>query len=384
LAAEVADKELDIPMLDRGPFRWLAANHGFAMSAKKIWQRYSGQLENGVVGHAGSMLRLVSLFSNAAQRLEQAKDMSKSYPGEKQFDLTVLEEPKVAAMEFAELVISKFRESKEPLIEAAHQDLNALARAYFIIGKITTGFDVFHIVMDKKEMPDLRDVNVALSGMAKYSPRLAGKMIERMIGKGLLPDSVTFGTVIKEAISRGDSELLVGLVGRAREVGDGSLSLKTVAALVRAGVADAEVTSDGVGLGESAEDERREISLQVAAGGREGQLILSGADDLERIEANLKAAWEILQVLPKQDTANIPNLGENCLRSAIKIGQPELGYKFWKLFLRGKTQWDDTEQISLRRQLATLVQGCRDDGLLEETKAKVMLRGLNAAQLGIW
>lgn len=229
--------------------------------------------------------------------------------------------------------------------------------------------------MDKKEMPDLHDVNVALSGMARYSPKLASKMIERMIQRGFVPDSVTFGTVIKEAINRRDRELVVDLVRRAQEV-DVHLSFKTIAALVQSGVSDAgtSLNGDTDTLGPGNEAERREISLVLPENsGPDKQLILSGGDDLERVVSNLHTAWELIQLFPSKDTVGIPNLGKDCVRAALRSEQAELGYKFWKFCLRKKTQWDDSEQVMLRKRLGVLIRSACDEGRLEEKKARVML-----------
>lgn len=386
LAADAADKELEIPLTDRGNFLWFTAGHGYARSARKIWTRYSEDVENGVVGHAGAMLRLVSLYEALARKLGAAQQQDNVSPDN---DLTLSEEERPlvdiylhhpvetgeSATAFAELVLSKFRASKEPLMDAAHQDINALARAYFVSGRIHAGFEVFQVIMDKKEMPDLHDVNVALSGMARYSPKLASKMIERMIQRGFVPDSVTFGTVIKEAINRRDRELVVDLVRRAQEV-DVHLSFKTIAALVQSGVSDAgtSLNGDTDTLGPGNEAERREISLVLPENsGPDKQLILSGGDDLERVVSNLHTAWELIQLFPSKDTVGIPNLGKDCVRAALRSEQAELGYKFWKFCLRKKTQWDDSEQVMLRKRLGVLIRSACDEGRLEEKKARVML-----------
>jgi hypothetical protein len=238
------------------------------------------------------------------------------------------------------------------------------------MGKVTEGFDVFRIVLDRKDIPDLYDVNVALSGLAKNSPRVACEMLDKMLRKGLIPDAVAFGTVIYEAMIRGDNELMASLVQKARDADAGKLTSKTIASLIRASIAITDTMDDNPRDGE-----RRAIMLQLGTDGTEGQLVIGGKADIEQVEANLKTAWELMQIMnTKADAIGIPNLGENCLVAALRIGEAELAFKYWEAFLKNRTQWDDPEQMRLRWRIAKLAKSSQTLGRLDSNKARIIIR----------
>jgi pentatricopeptide repeat protein len=142
-----------------------------------------------------------------------------------------------AAKGFAKEVLDKFRACKVPLERASQQDLNALARAYFMMDKTEEGFALFQMVKATRS-PDMYDVNVVLSGVAKYNVELASRMIDRMHERGLVPNAVTWGTVIHLAFLKGDMELMISLVRRAQERGTSEFTARTIGTLIRASVSD--------------------------------------------------------------------------------------------------------------------------------------------------
>ncbi|KIM89083.1 hypothetical protein PILCRDRAFT_812977 [Piloderma croceum F 1598] len=330
-----------IPPQDRGRFIALTAACGFGLQARTLWERYTvGRDSDLVFGHAGAMLRLVSLFSSITRKTQSQlvqvidKEQREGTIEDTQNmrELYKCRTEDVSA--FVNSVIAEYRRLQEPLALAHHFPLTSLARAYFMIGNVTAGFETFQILLNRKEIPDLYDINVALSAMAEYTPSGAAKMITTMIDKGVRPDAVTFGTVMHFAALNKDTQLVGSLIKQARLIDDGTLTLKSVQSLIRA-------------------------SIEME-------------DDPELLGANLERALEIIQSLKRAKLVCSPRTGTYCVNSALKLNSPVLAFKFWRLLINGKFAWNDTHHIKLRRLISHQVDRYREAGLLTEERARVM------------
>ena len=91
------------------------------------------------------------------------------------------------------------------------------------MGRISDGINTLKILLERRELPDMYDINVALSAMAEYSPRKASRMIGKMVRRGLTPDAVTFGTVLHHSIIHGDMDLANKLFNQAQQTGTGEV-----------------------------------------------------------------------------------------------------------------------------------------------------------------
>jgi len=131
------------------------------------------------------------------------------------------------------------------------------------------GFALFQM-FKATHSPDMHDVNVVLSGVAKYNVGLASRMIDRMHQRGLAPDAVTWGTVVHLAYLKEDTELMINLVKRAQERGTSEFTSRTIASLIRASFSDvppgSQLASHTISLG----NKRRVGSLQLTFGGEGG------------------------------------------------------------------------------------------------------------------
>jgi hypothetical protein len=345
LAAYVVDNYEPIPIQDRGRFVAIVASCGFGLQARALWERYSvGRDRNAVLGHPSAMVRMVSLYaksiSQTGSKIEKATSAPKEKPGQEgHSDSKRYEDRLKDVTAFADLVVAQFRRAKEPLATALHKDLTSLARAYFMLGDISAGFATLKVLLDRREMPDMHDINVALSALAEYTPRGAARVIERMINLGLEPDPVTFGTVIHFATIHRDTELVSLLIGRARDIDNGQLTLKSVQGLIRA-------------------------SIEL-----EGTTHTS-------LSANLQRALEIIQSLTDLDFICSPNTGKYCIAASLTVHNPVLAFKFWMLLVRRKLQWSDSYHSILRRRIATQIKNERRAGQLDGNRAKVMMHAL--------
>ena len=393
LAKEVVDSNIDIPLYDRGRFIRLLASAGFAHAGRELWMRYSRDETQGVIGHAGAMTRLVSLFYHLGEDLEAKEAMgnesseifgpqsvSSSDTGgfldgdDDEVGMGVIDgdDAKVlfdvdAAKSFAKEVVDRFRACKVPIGVASQHDLNALARAYFMTGRTEEGFAIFQMAKATGP-PDMHDVNVALSGVAKHNPGLASRMIDRMHERGLVPDAVTWGTVIHLTFLKGDTELMISLIKRAQERGISEFTSRTISTLIRASISDvppgSQLASHTITLG----SERRVGSLRLTFGGEGG---------IEQIRQNLDVAWHLMGTLDAQVYVGTWSLAKFCLDRALWVGDAELGFRFWDKYLGWKTQWSDADQVKPRKKLYELVATAKKEKKLEASQATKMLRKLS-------
>lgn len=338
LAKQVVGAPEPIPRYDRGRFIALTASQGFATEARALWERYSvGHGHEFVIRNAATMLRVVSLFTQrdswTRTRLESRFRGSRVHKG------CLDPDEETDYSRFARQVLVAFRESILPLEEANHFDLSALARGYFMLGEMGEGLRPFRVLIGRREIPDRHDINIALSAMARQSPRAACQMMNRMVDKGLRPDGVTFGTVLHEAIVHGDAELVTEILDRAREAGV-SLSSKTMVSLIQASVA----VGEGV--------------------------------DNERLKANVRQAWEVVRTTGEWSAVHKPNVGKCCIVACLHLEDPVMAFNFWARLVRGKTEWGDREQRKRRRAIGRLVRRHCAEGRLDMDRARAMLLAL--------
>lgn len=341
LAKQLVQFPVPIPPYERATLVSMVAKNGFAESARALWQRYAVGKDRGlVVGNAAAMVRVVSLFASLVSRTQEKLEVLRTTNDTGRQDAIIEMEAKLADMsQFAQTVLLAFHKSKEPLDKAAHRDLNALARGYFLLGRMRQGLLPYRALLRRKEIPDLYDINVALSAISRHSPRMAANLVERMLETGLHPDAVTFGTVMHQALVQGDLELAGTLVKWAHEYGLEALSAKTMAALILASVSDR-------------------------------------AESAETLEANLRHVWEIVQGTPRSSVVHTPNIGECCIRASLHVGNAQMAFDFWDVLVRWKAEWDDHEQIQLRRSIGRMVRQRVQEGLLVADRGREMLKAL--------
>lgn len=275
-------------------------------------------------------LALSAETTGARGREQQAElsGMAKSTPGE--------------FLDFAERVFNAFRRSRAPLVHAHHWELNALARASFILGRLEDGLDVFKLMFRMRHVPDLQDINVAIGVLAEHNPTAAANIIERMVRMGIQPDAVTFGSVIHHAIIHGDMPLTTSLIRRARDFGITELSYKTVGTLLRA----------------------------VAT--------VPNEDGRLSPRAQLRNTTELVDSLLLARRVPSPNMGRDCVSVALRADDPSAAFRFWQLLMKDKTEWADESQTTTRQMIARRIRTHYNEGRLDEAKARSMLRELRA------
>ena len=245
-------------------------------------------------------------------------------------------------LDFAERVFNAFRRSRAPLERAHHWELNALARASFILGRLEYGLQVFKLMFRMRYIPDLRDINVAVSILAEHNPTAGANIIERMVRMGIEPDAVTFGSVIHHAIIHGDMPLTTSLIRRARDLGVSGLSYKTVGTLIRAAA--------------TVPDEDGRLSPR----------------------AQLRNTTELVDTLLLARRVPSPNMGRDCVRVALRADDPSAAFRFWQLLMKDKAEWGDESQARTRQMIARRIRTHYNEGQLDEATARSMLYELKA------
>ncbi|KAG1745857.1 uncharacterized protein EDB91DRAFT_1119076 [Suillus paluster] len=344
LAKQVIDEMEPIPLQDRAHFITLTASHGFATSARTLWERYSVGRDRGVVlGNASLMLRMVGIFSKLIFRTKTKIDEPTPSQDEaaQSTALTLEEQQKQLdhLLQFTERVIADFRMSKGSLEETSHYDLSTLARAYITLGRVSEGLDMLKVLLQRYEIPDIYDINIAISAMAELHPRKAVSIMKKMVERGIRPDAVTFGTIIHHAILHGELRLAGYLIGRAKELGCEELSAKTTASLLRA-----SVNVDGA--------------------------------PKSILKDNLQRAWEIIQSGDISSVVHTPNTGKYCIFASLRLGDPVMAFRFWEMLVKGKTEWGDRKQVFQRRLIADMIQRHCQEGALSRNRGRQMLAQL--------
>ncbi|KAK0244336.1 hypothetical protein EDD85DRAFT_898140 [Armillaria nabsnona] len=336
LAGAVVHQNVHLPVEDRAYFIAILAKNGFGNLARTLWLRYStGPDKAYVTGNATCMIRMVSIFTHLRKRLNSLE----SRPSTRIPDPALSRERDTEFATFVNHVLTEWSLVHTPLTAASHENLTSFARANFIAGRQSDVFSVYEILLERREIPDLHDVNIVLGALAERHPRAAARMIERMVEKGLHPDGVTFGTVMHQALVHKDLSLFQDLLLRLSEM-QVALTEKALVSFLRANAT----------------------------------LSLTAAPDVQR-----KKFLGILSVVTAMKHTGItssPHLGKFLAYAALKAGLVVFAYRFWKLLLSESAQWDDDEQGQLRSTLISNIRSRWHKGTLSDGRARLMLRHL--------
>jgi len=341
LVEHVVDRREHIPLADRAEFISIAAKSGFASHARSLWVHYSSEKEGRIVaGNAALVVRMCSLFTSLCRR----KAANKSGNSQVAAKTTVSSIGNTSSEEeedlrnFANVVLTRYREAKVPLQQASREDLNALARAKIILGHVKEGLEVLQVVISRNERPDLHDVNVVLSAIAEADPQAALEMIRQMVALGPGPDGISFGTVMHQAARHRDIAVITSLLQLARETGQ-QLTTKTVAGVIRASV------------------------------------MLSGMDK-NAVRDNLIRALGVIIANEHSNHLATSNMGEFCIQEALKADDPTLAFQFWERLLRTRADWDDGLHTSLRGRMVKSIHQHRKKGHLRAKDGQKMISAL--------
>lgn len=333
LASDVVQNDIPIPVDQRSNFISTIAERGLASPARALWERYSvGKDGSIILGDSSLMLRMSSLFTNLARHKESKADSPED-------DISyMIEMRKVEELRsFVEHIIMKFKEHHEPWEDADHRAMTSYARACFIVGKNAEGFDIFKVLLKRLELPDLYDVNVALSAIAKQAPEAAGRMVGKMEKYGVRPDAVSIGTVLHHASTQRCKGVVEEMIHRVLAIPRIHSDVKAFGALVRAVV-------------QPEKDETRETRV-----------------------LKLQSAWELVHQFTKKKTLISTQLGNYLVSLAIEAQDASLAFKFWDALLKDSAEYDDERQRRQRNAIVvlTLAQNMRAE--ISGTDARMII-----------
>ncbi|KAI0820423.1 hypothetical protein BC628DRAFT_857212 [Trametes gibbosa] len=240
---------------------------------------------------------------------------------------------------FAARVYDAYRTTKLPLERATHHDLTSLARGASILLRDRGSLDVFVLMKARGMKLDMHDVNLALGLVARGDPDAGAEYIQRMKAAGVIPDAVSFGTVIHWAAQRGQTSLVSALIRQAKEDGVQGLSFKTLASLLHATVSG-------------------KVSKEVPA------------------DVQARYAQEIVNMMLDQGVSPPPSVGRDYMIASLRAGSPAKAFEAWKLFIKGKVDAADSTQARLRGTLATHIRDHIREGWLGYERGAVMLHEL--------
>lgn len=342
LAQDILDANLSLPVESRAKIVGGLASQGHAILARSLWSRYAvGKNRESFIQDPSLMIRMVSLFHHLAKRedaiLEQRANSREFF-----LDNDAIRERSKDYKEFLDFVFSEFIRAHAPIFDSSHPIITSLARAHFIMGQFIKGFETIKILLDRKEMPDLYDVNVTLTVMAEHDPRTAAQIVERMIEKGLQPDHITFGTVMHHALNHGDVELVDEMVQRVRALENTHLSYKSIVSLVRGSISQSNVW------------DHNDLTTQ----------------------SKLQSAFTIIQAVGRSTVVASPHLGKFLVFACLRAEDPTMAFKFWDYLLRDSADWHDREQLFMRRLIIDRVERHIAEGWLKNTHGRTMIAQL--------
>ncbi|KAF8636002.1 hypothetical protein AX15_000163 [Amanita polypyramis BW_CC] len=334
LATEVVEENLPIDPQSRARFITLVASQGHSTLARNLWIRYSiGKDSYLVAGNSALMLRMTSLFAHlirrASSRLRRGREIEAL--GHEIHDLVA----------FRNRVLWSYRRYHGSLMNAPHMVITSYARACFIVGNVREGFKAFSIMLRRKEIPDMYDINVALSAIARYQPCLAASAMAQLKDRGIQPDAVSYATVMHYAERYDDSELVQEMIHLLRHMDKRQLDLKSIAALIRSTVAFKD-------------DETRTLQHQ-----------------------KLQDAMDIITSLTSNQFIPSPQTGKYLVVSSLRADNPVMAYRFWELLLRESAEWDDHKQRFQRQLIRRKLNEHRQLGLLGNEEVEQMMEKLS-------
>ncbi|KAF9454774.1 hypothetical protein P691DRAFT_610962, partial [Macrolepiota fuliginosa MF-IS2] len=304
LASDVVEHNIPVSLDRRPNFISTIAQRGFASAARALWERYATGKDGPMIyGDSSLMLRMTSLFTNLARQKQSRLNAPEDSISHE------IEMRKVAELRsFVGHILAKFKEHHEPWEDADHRAMTSYARACFIVGKNAEGFDIFKVLLQRLELPDLYDVNVALSAIAKQAPEAASKMVGKMEEYGVQPDAVSLGTVLHHASTQGCKEVMEEMIGRVMETQRIHSDVKAFCVLVKAVV-------------QPEEDDTKETRT-----------------------LKLQSAWELVRQFTKRKNLVSTELGNYLVSLAIEAQNASLAFNFWSVLLKDSAEYNDARQ----------------------------------------
>ncbi|KAF8574890.1 hypothetical protein K439DRAFT_807649 [Ramaria rubella] len=390
---ELVTNRIDIPIVDRPRFIAVAAARGFGFYARQLWEMYTVEDDpnrDAVRGSAQMLVPLVKLFHKLQIAWDKTVERQRSAVTKERKSVTASHKANVfsstevarfhnaqimdlsgstkisilpGAWRFANQVLTSYISAKRPLALASQEDLNALARAYIILNQIQEGLEVLNITIERGDIPDSKDINVALGAIARYSPKRAALMLHRMVKSGVGPSASAFGVVLHAALKNKEVKLVSRLVLWARRLGHGELTPKTIAAMVQS-LVSFKPTTDPLQRHRDQSNLRAVLELM--------ETVIDGSSTRRRSKDHRKD--HVLSV----------QMGQMCIEAALKLQDPALSMKFWRLLVKERVMWKDEEAQRTRASISDCIRTVQSQNPEEfhDEAAREMLEELGPREQG--
>ncbi|CAK5284302.1 unnamed protein product [Mycena citricolor] len=317
------------------------ASQGHAIVARDLWTRYAQAPRDGAAfrGHPTTMLRMVSLLQHLIRREQESMRLApaSAYPPDDDTEPQLIQDFRG----ILEHVLTSFAAAHEPLETADHRVLTSYTRACFVTGDYVRGINVLKMMLKRREVPDVFDINVLVSAVAEHDPRTAAGLVERMANKGLEPDRITYGTIMHHALSHGDSGLVQQMVKQIRGLRTCFLTYKSIVSLIR------------------------------------GSLSFDTQSPLTQ-RAKLRGVMNLIKSVGGSTVVNSPHIGKFLVLRALEMDDPVMAYRFWDLLLARSVGWHDREQAYLRGRISNATVAHHKRGWIKDHQRQAMISHLRA------
>ncbi|KZV64374.1 hypothetical protein PENSPDRAFT_656619 [Peniophora sp. CONT] len=219
-------------------------------------------------------------------------------------------------LSFARRVRGQYILAKQPIDKARPWDLNALARAHFILGDDDEGFKALDMARSRGRQPDAYDVSVALGAIAREDPAAGVRMLKTIASHGRL-EPVALGSVVHHALQAGLVEDAKEAMDLAREHKIG-LDLKSMDSVLRA-------------------------TLQFSQ------------HDRAALRDNLRRVLAVVRANQTAPVLAVISVGDTCVRAALDANDSALAYDFWHEILRNSEDRWDRRRMAQRKSITGLV-----------------------------
>ena len=86
------------------------------------------------------------------------------------------------------------------------------------------------------------------------------------------------------------------------------------------------------------------------------RLLAAGKEERAGAEGYLQAAYELIAGAPESRVLHSVRMGERCIEAALRAGDGERAFAFWRLLVRGRADWDGPGQGRRRDAIGRAVR----------------------------
>ena len=342
LVKEAHEQQQDvlIPAPHQPHYLILVVVEGFGLIAQSLWEKWTQRVNGEVIrGSPEILVRIIRLTRSMTRKQEERlifllkcdpRDNAEIKESRRRLD---------GISSFAGKVLRAYITKHKPLDEADHLILTSLARAHFVLGNISDGFQCFRILLRRKEKPDIVDINVGLTALAEFKPRAASVFLTMMKKYDVEPDETTFSTILHHSMMKDDLDLCTEL----------ALQMKT-----------------SLGPGSNFLPFYSMASASV---------VERSGDSQQRRVARLKTVLGVLRIMdyPVEKFVMYPEVGKSLILASLHY--PELAFEFWEVVYKGVPR-NDLEYCNQVGHIRIAIRKAWNRGNLDGTKMKDMLSKL--------